>query len=129
MTLKFQRVALLALPLAVAAIAAPGASATVPQFPTVAEIAAHEGGTAPNVQPAAPRYPTARQIAVHQGGLPESSPATAAASTGGKDNTTAIVLIGAALAIGFGGFGFVAGRRSRAHAVRVGGVDSPLSSR
>jgi hypothetical protein len=65
MTLKFHRVALIALSLLVAAIAAPGASAT--QFPTARQIAMHEGRLGAPSTVATVQFPTARQAAMHEG--------------------------------------------------------------
>jgi hypothetical protein len=72
MSRKFHRVALLALPLMVAAIAAPGALATV-QFPTARQVAMHEGRSSASSTHAAVQFPTARQIAMHEGRLGASS--------------------------------------------------------
>ena len=65
MILKPHRVALLALPLVLAAIAAPGASAT--QFPTARQIAMHEGRLGAPSTVATVQFPTPRKVAMHEG--------------------------------------------------------------
>ena len=118
MTLKFHRVALLALPFVIAAIAAPGALAT--EFPTARQVAMHEGRLGTPWTAATLQFPTARQIALHEGRLGAPSPPSneaRVASNAGFSWANAGIGAGAAFAltmIGLGGLLVLSNRRHRA---------------
>ena len=100
MTLRFHRVPLFALPLVIAALAAPAASAT--EFPTARQIATHEGTLGTPSTAAEVSFPTARQVALHEGTLSATStPSNAGrvASNPGIDWGDAGIGAGAALVL------------------------------
>jgi hypothetical protein len=108
-------------------------TSTTVQYPTAAQIAAHEGRSSVDRRPqGSAEFPTARQLARHEGRLPESPSSTTsvvAPSSDGSGDTLAIVLLGGSLVAGLGAFSFVVARKRRSPDPLDGSLrDAPVSA-